>query len=281
MNIQESMLRSRIRFAAPRRFRQAGLLALAAGLSSAAVAQTATLYEETFDSNTNANLATAVGWQAYGFYSGGATGADVSSVAAANTLFVGTGVSSPNTGQNGYLAAILGNPDGSNPNRFPAYIALQTGLNLNFADSTISWVMNGNVGATVRVRLIVEIGGELYASAISDTPQKYFSPAAFGTGTDFQNNTEALTKTFDFTTDAAAWEKLTYNVGAGSVSFTGLSDDLSSTTVTGIGFHILGGNTGRIDTLRVTAPIPEPGSVALLAGAGALGIAGLRIRRRR
>lgn len=245
------------------------------GLCCAASA--AILYEETFDSNVNANLATTVGWQAYGFYSGGSTGANVSSVPAANTLFNATGVSSPNTGQVGYLAAILGNPDGSNPNRFPTYIAFETGLNLDFTAATISWVMNGGAGATVRVRLVVEIGGELYASAISDTAQKYFAPSAFGTAADFQANTEALTKTLEFTTAAAAWEKLTYDVASGGVSFTALTGDLSSTVVTGIGFHILGGGTGRIDTLQV-AVIPEPSSSALLLGALALGV---RLRRPR
>jgi len=254
--------------------------AMVAGLFAASSASAAVgiIYSETFDSASNTSLSN-LGWVGYGFAGASTTGAEISAVSS-NTLFIGSGISSPNTGQGGYLAAILGNPDGGNPYRYPTYIAQDRGLDLDFAGATISWAMNGASGATVRVRLLVEIDGELYASAVSDTAQKYFSPAAFGDANHFQNNTELLTKTLSFTTDADAWEKLTYDVATGSVSFTALSSDLPSTKVTSIGFHITGGNTGRIDTLQVVGTmIPEPSSATAAFGLVALGFSLRRFRR--
>lgn len=236
-----------------------------------ASASAAVIYEELFTTQSNANLSTAIGWTGYGF--NGTTSADISSVAAANTLFVSGGASNPDTHPTGYLAAILGNTDASNPNRYSTYVAYETGLDLNLADATVSWRMNGGVSNTVRVRFLVQVGGEWYASAISDTAQKYFAPSAYGTGADFSSGGDALAKSLTLSSSEATWEKVSLNFGSGTVTFTALTQDLALDAVTGIGFHILGGGTGRIDTLQITGIIPEPRVIALFLGMGALVVA--------
>ncbi|EIP97752.1 hypothetical protein OpiT1DRAFT_02199 [Opitutaceae bacterium TAV1] len=256
----------------------------AAGLLivSASAASSALVYEELFTSSANANLFTSIGWTGYGFSTGGSpASADISNVTASNTLFVGGGTSNPSTDANGYLAAILGNTDASNPNRYGSYITYETGLALNLTDATATWRMNGGAGNTVRVRLLVQTGGEWYASAISDTAQKYFVPTAYGTGADFTSGGDTLAKSLALTTASTAWEKLTFDTTTHSVTFTTLTQNLALTNITGIGFHILGGGTGRIDTLQVTVPIPEPQTLALLVGLATLALAALHHHRHR
>ncbi len=218
------------------------------------------IYSETFDSSSNKNLS-ALGWKAYG----GSTATDISSVAASNTLFVSGATGNPGT-STGYLAAIMGSNSTSNPNEYSSYVAIETGLTLNLSGATISWTMNGNTGATVRVRLLVQINGTWYASNVSDTSYGYYTPSQYGTGTNFANAvTSDITKTFTFTTDASAWSSFTLDPDNSLSLGSALTESLDSSVVTGIGFYIMGGGTGRLDTLEITS-VPEPGIATLVLG---------------
>lgn len=231
------------------------------------------IYSETFDSSSNTNLS-AMGWKAYG----GATAVDISSVAASNTLFVSGAAGNPGPAT-GYLAAIIGNNSTSNPNEYTSYATIETGLNLDLTGSTISWTMNASTGATVRVRLLVQVNGSWYASNVSDTSYGYYTPSQYGTGTDFTNAvTSDITKTFTFTTNSSAWSSFTLNSGNSLSLGSALSQPLESSVITGIGFYIMGGGTGRLDTLEISS-VPEPGLVTLMAGSALFAIVLYRRRK--
>jgi len=229
-----------------------GLLALGvAGPASAAsdVAVGKLLLEETFpnDSNGRANLCVGdLGWRAYG----GAHGEELSFATgpALQSVLVSAGKGSPSQ-ENGFLAFLLARDRPS----FPEYAVVRTGIEI--ADPGVfEWRMNCAVNGTFRVRVLVQVEGRWYASDVSDTNREYFEPATQGSSADFASAyPETLTKQLVFNRDALDWRVFVLEPG-GEMKLGDTSPrDLPEAPITGIGFHVMGGNTGRIDTLRVHA----------------------------
>ncbi|EIP97755.1 hypothetical protein OpiT1DRAFT_02202 [Opitutaceae bacterium TAV1] len=210
------------------------------------------LFTETFTNTAlgtaNQNLA-ALGWHAYG----GPEAAGLSNVKGAdlNTALIAAAPGNPSDTK-GFLALILSNRRPS----WPAYAVVKTDLNLTLpkdAPVAITWRMNGAPGSTVRVRLLVQIAGLWYASDTSDTNKEYYEPTHQGTGADFAAADEkAVLKTHTFTRDALDWRTLTLDPNKTlQLGDTTPSDLSANAPITGIGFHITGGSTGRIDTLEI------------------------------
>jgi hypothetical protein len=227
------------------------------------------LYEELF-TVSSAQSMSGINWSAYGDLIGGTSSVDISDVPPSNTLYVGPAAGNP-ASPIGYLASIMGNPDtGSNVNRYPTYATYESGLSLDLDGTTVTWRMNASSGSTFRVRLLIMVDGAWYVSNTSDAATEYYTPTTYGTGADFAAaSVEEVEKTFVFTTDASSWRTFTLEEG-GSISVGSiLESDLSSTNITAIGFYILGGGTGRLDTLQVTA-IPEASTSGLILALSSL-----------
>lgn len=211
------------------------------------------LLEEVFPNasggRANHNL-DSIGWSAYGGPEavdlGGVTGRDL------NSVMLAAAPGNPATGD-GFLAFILGRDRPS----FPAYAVVKTGLSL--ADpGEIDWRMQGASGGTFRVRLLVQVAGRWYASDVSDTKREYFEPATHGSSADFASGDEAaVTKRLVFVRAGLDWRVFKLEPGRLMELGDSAPADLPDSPVTGIGFHVLGGNTGRIDTLRVFARAPR------------------------
>ncbi len=154
-----------------------------------------------------------------------------------------------------------------------------TALNLS-AGNTISWNM-GNSTTAPSVRLMIQLGGDgsvgsgsWYASSLS-----FSNSSNFSLFSDFANATSGVSYSLNFSTLAADWRSLTLTPGTELSLGSTLGSNLSSTTITGIGFYMVNGTTLnsniRLDNLTV---VPEPTSVALAVGA--LGMLALVVRRR-
>lgn len=206
------------------------------------------LFSETFTNTApgtaNQNVA-AIGWQAYG----GPEALDLSNATRGelNSVMIAAVPGNPSDSK-GCLALIMSN---SRPS-WPVYAVVKTGIEIR-EPSAISWRLHGAPGSTVRVRLLVQIGERWYASDISDTNKEYYEPALQGTAADFADaETKAVTKTLIFSRDALDWRSLALEPGKVLKLGDTIAEDLpASGLITGIGFYVIGGNTGRVDTLEI------------------------------
>ncbi|GAT35251.1 PEP-CTERM protein-sorting domain-containing protein [Terrimicrobium sacchariphilum] len=226
----------------------------------------AAIYLETFPGNSSANAAmSTIGWTAYK----GASATNITSTTG-GSQYVAIANLAGNPGPAiGFLAIVN---SGSPQPAAESYATFQTGLSLA-NPTTISWNMNGN-GPASPLRLLVQVSGSWYAT------DSTFIPTSFTSGANFTNApAQDVYRSFNFTTDKSAWRSFTFSQGVGmSVGNTTISSDLASSTITGIGFYadLSSGSVLRVDQLQV---VPEPGSAALLLGAGAMFVL-LRVRRR-
>ncbi|MFA6960778.1 MAG: hypothetical protein WC205_08520 [Opitutaceae bacterium] len=211
-----------------------------------------------------------VGWSGYL----GNTATDVSNTISGGPSgsFLGIGgvVGNPGPGV-GYLAAFNGQATAP-----LVFTAVQTGLNLT-SPSTITWNMNGNNTTYSTVYLLVQVSGSSfwYATTATFSPNSNTTTANFNAATNIQSS-------FTFTTAAASWSAFDLNPGTSAGLGVVQTSDLSSNTITGIGFYISAPGTAssltRIDGLSITyAPIPESSTYALLLGSASL--AGLLVFR--
>lgn len=244
---------------------------LASGVFSAQGA----LYSETFDNTTGSNkTAGQVGWSAFV----GSTAIDLTNVAGVtNTDYVAdaSAAGNPNT-PNGFIFA----NNGATLNQKFALVDTLLGsiVNLTNGDS-ITWTM-GNNSTTATAQILIQIGGDgTVGSGTWYVSSTTFRDLTGHDSTAFKNATESsVTSTLTFSSSMTAWKEFTLNSGSSMAVGNTLTADLSSTTITGIGFYLVDGNTGssmRLDNLQV---IPEPGVLALVLSGGLAGV--LAVRRR-
>ena len=243
------------------------LITLMSGLVLAASSLSAqVLYQETFTNSGASNAAlSTVGWSAYN------TSA-ATSVSGNSLVYLPNLAGNPNA-TNGFLAI-----NTTGPTNRTDYAAVTTysdftgGTPMNLNNTTITWVQGNNTMNT-SVRLLIQTGGDgsvgtgnWYASSTAFTTDPAVSSAA-----NFASATTAdLTKTITFSLTASNWNAFTLDPGTAMSLGSTLGADLSTSTITGIGFYVStptsSNSVSRLDTLTVTV-VPEP-SAALLAGLG-------------
>lgn len=233
------------------------------------------LYQENFANSTGNNRPlTDAGWSAY--YTSGATSIGGS------TAYLAPQTGNPNS-TNGYFAINTTGPSTrTDYAAVTSYSDFAGGIPMNLNNTTISWVQ-GNNDVNTTVRLLIQIGGDgsvdsgsWYASSTSFTTNPAISSAA-----NFASATTAdLTKTITFSLTASNWNAFTLDPGTSMSLGSTLGANLSTSTITGIGFYVstptLSNSVSRLDSLTVSV-IPEP-STALLVGLG-LAVAVGRFRR--
>lgn len=260
--------------------RTASLAALLAAASTftffapAAEAQVSAVYREVFGNSTAGNTTfTSVGWTAYSGasnLSADTTNAPVSNSAGRVQNLGNLGQSQVETSQtNGF--GVFGS-GAANLNNF-AYTTEYNGAPISFSSlDSISLYQSTNVTSGVGFRAAIQIGSTWYVtnaqtSTLSTTAANFGTQAAQLT---FSGLSSASWSTLDFTPGS------TLSVGS---TATGLSGN-----ITGFGVFIAKAATSnivRFDTFEVTASaIPEPSSVGVVAGLGAVGLVAARRRRR-
>ncbi len=214
-----------------------GLLLL---FSSSLLAET--LFEESFNNTAtqaaNHNLK-SIGWCGYG----GAQAKDLTEVSGAelNSLLIAWGRGNP-ADSRGFLGCIMSRKE---PN-FENYTAIKTGLALK-APHTISWRMHAGKGQTLHVRVLIQVEGKWYASA------EVFQATSFGLAEDFAiADTAVVEKKLTYTTDVFDWLEFALTPGQSIAVGGAPSKALPKSPMTGVGFYLYGGGTGRIDSLRIT-----------------------------
>ena len=237
---------------------------------SAASLNATVIYTENFDNSTSENQSSSfIGWEAY-------TGTSATDISA----------NAPNSGNRMGLSNLSGNPSSSDGYFFAAnsgsgtqdqiWAGINTGLSLSNV-SEISWRM-GNSTTVASVKLLVEVGGQWYASATSFSNSNTYNASSFSSGAD----TPDIVKNLTFSTDAADWLELNLDPGNSLNIASSPISDLPTSTVTGIGFFVDSGNTFttvRLDSLEISAAtIPEPSSFALMLILGATSLAVRRAR---
>lgn len=239
----------------------------------------AQMYVENFtnpagtSSNTNTG---AIGWSSYFATSTQATAITDFSLMTAVAMngnyacLTNTNGSPTGTGV-GFLATV----NSSGPAGY--YGVVHTfGSALTVANGTqISWIM-GNSSTTATVRLLVQSGGNWYASAatFSNTTSNTITSAA----TFYTTTTAANGYGLNFSTDAANWLSFTLDPANGKMQLgTAIGSNLTSNDITGIGFYTSNNTTVvRLDNLTI---IPEPTSFALFGLS--IAVLGLNLRQRR
>lgn len=243
-------------------------LALLACLAPAARAE---VYLDEFTNTSGANQALSyIGWAGYV----GSTATTVTNTAPSGNFWIASsnGAGTQGSTSPGVIAAL--NNDGT----ARVFTAVKTGLNLTDVGQ-ITFNLHTSQSAAQTVHLLVQVAGssDWYASTAQFTPFNNFGQ--FNAAT-----VEQVQRTLNFTTSASAWRYFDLtpdtSLALGSVS----SSALPSSTITGIGFYIDSSTTSitvtRIDDLSISyAPVPEPSSVAAIAGLGVFSMAALRRRR--
>jgi hypothetical protein len=230
------------------------------------------MFEEKFENvnapSANQNLS-AIGWRGYG----GAGAVDISSVVGSGmqSLLVSAGPGNPVDGSE-YMGVIMGAQLPS----YTSYAAVKTGLSLA-SPAVFEWRMSKSVGATFRVRVLVQIDGNWYASNLCDSATEYFESSFVGNSGEFSAASEQeVIKFFAFNRIAEHWREFTLISGSQMSLGNVRTEDLPLGPVTGVGFYVVGGGTGRIDTFRLYAesgmsdffPAPDEPSLVYLATEG-------------
>lgn len=155
------------------------------------------------------------------------------------------------------------------------HVFLGTGLDLDFSAPTTIQLDSAQSGTTDRFRFLIQTDDGLwYISNTAFQPGQYGSISA-------AIDASAATSTLLFSSSASDWSL--FSLSSQGITITALTADLSSTTVTGIGwwsYTTSGSIVARFDNLIVTSLIPEPSTCAALLGAAGLGAA-MVLRRRR
>lgn len=131
-----------------------------------------------------------------------------------------------------------------------------------------------NASMDSKVRVLVQIGGNGTAGTGTwyASDEAFASAKAYGGFGNFSSApTSEVTFNLNFTADKSTWREFTLTPGTSmSVAGSSLSSNLASNTITGVGFYIVSANTTssavRLDSLTITAAIPEPTSVAGVLG---------------
>jgi hypothetical protein len=233
-------------------------------------AQTA-IYREVFGNNTANNLnVTTVGWA--GAY--GATGAGPSSLGGTytNNFGISSAAGAPNnldninaggtslSQANGLLFTSGGTMATAN------WIAYTTGYTVDTTANSIQDISfySGNANGPSGIpgfRVAVQIDNNWYA-----TSQVFANTVAVPAASNFSSLAQQLT--FTWTTDASAWDSLTFVPGTSLVLGSTLSSPLPGDSITGFGLYsdsVSGtGATRRFDTFQIdVSPVPEPSCVML------------------
>ncbi|PAW75730.1 MAG: hypothetical protein B9S32_17460 [Verrucomicrobia bacterium Tous-C9LFEB] len=233
---------------------------------SLAPAAHAQLYSETFNNSGGSNLMTATSsWYTYA----GATATNLSNYMPATNTISNTvdyaGISNANGNPKdtkGYLFFVN---NATPAQTFGSVHTFGTGLTLANGDS-ITWTM-GNNKTTATVRLLLQIGGDgsigsgtwVASNSTKNNSTAYVTAASYSDA-----QTSDVTFSVNYSSTASNWSAFTLDPTGGSMSLgSTLSSDLSSSTITGIGFYVVDSSASvvRIDTLQI---IPEPTSIALL-----------------
>lgn len=224
-----------------------------------AITNAQVIYQQHFVNSGSGNtyVGTIAGWSAY---------MTTSNSAALNVTTGSTAVTNPipmlSSVNGGYLAF------NSNATANTTMSAFVTGLNLDLTtNGVITWNMNGS-NTSDNIRLLVQVGGNWYASDLM--------PVSSG----LSSNISSFTSTLNFSTMASNWRTFSITEGSSiSLGSSAITQDLPSSIVTGIGYYFNGNGTVRIDDLSVSA-VPEPGTWALFLLSISLGAALNRARRR-
>ncbi|QNN23971.1 hypothetical protein HED60_17400 [Planctomycetales bacterium ZRK34] len=236
-----------------------GLLAIVISLGMslpATAAPTAVVYTEHFNNptpSTNLN-SSSVGWSTYA----GSTAVDKTNdgFGTGNQIGISWFTGDPAGPDDGYLF--------TNNSSTPAmtFGAIDNTFTPISQPQQISWIM-GNSVTTTTVRLLVQVSGSWYASSTA-----YSTNPAISSGSSFTTNAGSLGHTLNFSTAAAGWQNFTLTPGSTMALGSVLGADLPTDEITGIGFYISASTTTtvRLDTLAVTAIVPEPASAMLVAG---------------
>ncbi len=243
-------------------------IALAIGValaSSALTSSAAVLYQQDFLNNTGVNKGTGYdNWNSY-----------IGSGASVRTSDPGSG-----SVDSIALTYLAGNP--STSNGFLYAVNYQTANQIfaatatfsSIAPTTISW-KQGNSATTVGVRLMIQSGGNWYAT------DQLFTNSSTYTASTFSSSTSAdVSKSFEFTTLASAWRSVTLVSGSTLSLGSVLSTDLTSSQITGVGFYVqMPSATGSIVRLDTVTVVPEP-KTSILIGLGLIGLLFFRRRSR-
>ena len=250
-------------------------------------AQTTAIYREVFGNNTANNLnLTTVGWS--GAY--GATGANPSSLGGAftNNFGISSAAGSPNNLDNinaGGASLSLANGLAFTSGGTMAttnWLAYTTGYTVDTSANSIQdisfYAGSAANGAVIPgFRIAVQIDGSWYAST-----EVLANTVAISSAANFNSLAQQLT--FTWTTDASAWDNLTFVSGTSLTLGSTLTSPLPGDNITAFGLYSDAesgtGATRRFDTFQIDAsPVPEPSSVVLaLSGLGML--MGLRRSRK-
>lgn len=232
----------------------------------------AALYTENFTNSSGGNQAiSTVGWS--GYYT--ATATNISTIVTgtgADTWGLSNTYGNPIANGQGYLFTL----NGSYSQQIFAAVD-STFTPIDMTGTMITWNM-GNTSNVPKIYVLIEVGTSWYASTTS-----YSTPANYSAGT-FNSATSGVTYNLNFTTNKSAWRNFTLTENTSMALGSALTSDLTSSTISSIGFFIdytgVGGTGSavRIDTLQI---IPEPATTwLLLLGVGAMAGARMRVRWR-
>jgi hypothetical protein len=235
----------------------------------------AQIYREVFGNTTGNALFSTVGWS-------GAWGSSAidSSNPSPNNFGISSSVGSPNNldninagGPSVSLANGLAFTSGTGAS-LTNWLAYTTGYTVNTTLTPvqdISFYAGSAANSTFGIpgfRIAVQVGGSWYASTMVLANTVAVSSAA-------NFNTGAQKVTFNWTTDASAWNSLDFTPGVSLALGSTLASSLPGGSITGFGLYsdqeAGGGNaTRRFDTFQIDT-VPEPSSVVLaLFGVGVL-----------
>ncbi len=259
-----------------------GMIAGAVGLGLGNRCGATIIYLQNFSASAGMTGLSTVNWNAY--YGSATTPATVatagSSGVPANAMISG-GPSAPTPGANvNAAAAVSSTANGFVPllssdgaDQFVAYTN-EYSIDPAAGTPTFSWYAASGYTGDLQ-RLIVEIGGNWYASTAPISP-----PSGVIQGTSFQAGSGDFSTVFS--TGALGWDSLNFSPGSDLTLGPALTTPLPSGSITGFGIYAQIANNSKgnertfFDTFEVTTTVPEPVSGAIFVCAG-----GLLSRRRR
>lgn len=212
------------------------------------------LWQETFNNTSGTSTSvSSIGWNAYQ----GSTATVIST--SNNAAVISSATGNPTSDGNGYFGFI-------GTATYPAHVGTVAvtktfSSSIDIANSTITWTM-ANSSTAVTAQLLIQVNNSWYISntTFSNT-QAYTSISTASTA--------SILQTLNFSTAAADWSAFTLSPYVSMTVGTTLGADLSSSSITGIGFYLSNATdlVARLDTLTVT--VPEPSTAALaLCGTG-------------
>jgi len=231
------------------------------GLAFLTSANAAVLYSQTFNNVTGNNTVVGtVGWAGYL----GANATAAPNNGSVDTVMIANVAGNPSTDGNSFLFA-------QNPNTASQIFAATTTF-ASINPTTITW-KQGNSDTAIQVRLMVQSGGNWYASSTAFTNASTYTAATFSSA----GNAADVSKSFTFTTSASAWRSLTLTPGTSLILGSVIGSNLSSSSITGVGFFVSEpslNQKARLDTLEI---VPEPTTIVMFG----LGLAGILCLRKR